>query len=35
MRAWIHALLLCSGAASLAAQQPDSTTAAIPQVTLA
>jgi outer membrane protein len=35
MRAWFHALLLCSGAASLAAQQPDSTTAAIPQVTLA
>jgi outer membrane protein len=35
MRAWIHALLLCSGAASLAAQQPDSTTAAIPQITLA
>jgi outer membrane protein len=35
MRAWIQALLLCSGAASLAAQQPDSTTTAIPQVTLA
>ena len=35
MRAWIHILLFSCSAASLAAQQPDSTAAAIPQIALA